>query len=161
LLVLLVELFASSAHAQNLLVNSDFSAGSDNQPKAWRSESWIDLPTTQFTWTPPSSGEPGQVEISNQKLNDARWFQSVILEPGLYYAGAEIMTQGIPQSSWAGALVSVGDQGVSSLDVKGNSTWTNRGLYFTVRQPHTQADVKLRIAGFKNFATGAAFFRNP
>ena len=159
-LVLLIGLFAGRARAQNLLVNGDFSAGADNQPKAWRSESWIGLPTTAFTWIPPSGGEPGQLEISNLKLNDSRWLQSVTLEPGLYYAGADIMTQGIPQSSWAGALVSIGDQGVSSLDVKGDSNWSNRGVFFTVSRPHTEVDVKLRIAGFKNFATGQAFFRN-
>ena len=69
-----------------------------------------DLPTTAFTWIPPASGDPGQLEISNDKLNDARWMQSTTLEPGLYYAGAEISTQGVPPQSWAGALVSVGDQ---------------------------------------------------
>ena len=159
-LLLLMGLLAAAAEAQNLLVNGDFSAGSDNQPKAWRSEAWIDIPTTRFTWLPPSSGEPGEIEISNAKLNDSRWIQRVTLEPGLYYAGAEIMTQGIPLSSWAGALVSIGDQGVASLDVKGNTNWSNRGLFFTVSRPHTEADIKLRIAGFKNFAAGQAFFRN-
>ncbi len=153
-------LTARVAAAQNLLVNGDFSKGSDNAPVAWQSETWIDLPTTAFTWIPPASGDPGQLEISNDKLNDARWMQSTTLEPGLYYAGAEISTQGVPPQSWAGALVSVGDQSVASLDVKGNSTWTERGVFFTVDRTHSKVDVKLRLAGFKNFATGQAFFRN-
>jgi len=146
--------------ADNLLKNGDFSEGSDNQPAAWKSETWIDLPTTAFTWIAPFSGEPGELEISNNKLNDSRWIQSVTLSPGLYYAGAEIFTQGVPVQSWAGALVSIGDEGVASMDVKGNSNWNERGVYFTVSRPQTKVDVKLRLAGFKNFAIGEAFFRN-
>jgi hypothetical protein len=153
-------LSAQGASAQNLLVNGDFSQGSDNQPGSWRSEAWIDLPTTTFAWVAPTGGESGQLQINNDKLNDSRWTQSVILEPGLYYAGADISTQGVPPQSWAGALVSVGDQSVASMDVKGDSNWSERGVFFTVDRAHTRVDVKLRLAGFKNFATGQASFRN-
>jgi hypothetical protein len=149
-----------AAASGNLLLNGDFSAGSDNSPTAWKSEEWIDLPTTTFTWIPPSGGEPGRLEINNDKLNDSRWIQPITLEPGLYYAGAEILTQGVPLDSWAGALVSIGDQRVSSMDVKGNSNWEERGLYFTVTRPHTRVEVKLRLAAFRNFAVGEASFRN-
>ena len=34
-------LTARVAAAQNLLVNGDFSKGSDNAPVAWQSETWI------------------------------------------------------------------------------------------------------------------------
>ena len=146
--------------AENLLVNGDFSQGSDNQPTGWKSEAWMDLPTTAFTWIPPFSGESGELEISNERLNDARWIQSTTLGPGLYYAGVEIFVQGIPLQSWAGALVSIGDRGVASLDVKGNSGWTERGVFFKVNNEQTKVNVKLRIAGFLNFAVGQAFFRN-
>ncbi len=144
---------------QNLLVNGDFSQGSDNRPAAWSTESWIDRETTTFTWIPPFGATPGEVEISNDKLNDARWTQSATLDPGLYCASAEIFTSGVPLQSWAGALISIGDQGVASMDVKGNSNWSKREVYFTVGR-HTKVDVKLRLAGFKNFAVGQAFFRN-
>ena len=146
--------------ADNLFVNGDFSEGSDNHPRGWNNESWLDLPTTTYTWISPFGGEPGEIEISNEKLNDSRWTQSVTLSPGLYSASAEIFTQGIPPQSWAGALISVGDQSVASMDVKGNSNWTRREVFFTVDRPDTKVDVKLRIAGFKNFAVGQAFFRN-
>jgi hypothetical protein len=153
-------LWVQRVSAQNLLVNGDFSQGSENQPGSWSSQAWIDLPTTTFAWIAPSSGESGQLQINNDKLNDSRWTQSVILDPGLYYAGAEISTQGVPPQSWAGALVSVGDQSVASMDVKGDSNWGERGVFFKVDRAHTKVDVKLRLAGFKNFATGQASFRN-
>jgi hypothetical protein len=160
LIMLSVLLSIPAEAAQNLLINSDFSEGSDNHPTGWTSESWLDLPGTTFTWISPFSGEPGELEISNDKLNDSRWVQSATLSPGLYSASAEIFTQGVPPQSWAGALVSVGDQSVASMDVKGNSNWTQREVFFTVSRPHTKVDVKLRLAGFKNFAVGQAFFRN-
>ncbi len=146
--------------AQNLLVNGDFAKGSDNQPADWTSQSWIDLPTTTFAWIPPSNGDPGKIEIANDKLNDSRWVQAITLNPGLYYAGAEISTEGVPPQSWAGALVSIGDQGVASMDVKGTRDWSQRGVFFIVNRPNTKVEVKLRIAGFKNFAVGRAYFRN-
>ncbi len=160
LILVITLVFVQGATAQNLLINGDFSKGTDNQPAGWMSQSWIDLPTTSFTWMPPSDGDPGKLEIANDKLNDSRWVQSTTLGPGLYYAGADISTEGVPQQSWAGALVSVGDQGVASMDVKGNSDWSQRGVFFTVTRPHTRVDIKLRIAGFKNFAVGRAYFRN-
>src|ERR1019366_4630625 len=111
-------------------------------------------------WIPPFGSDSGEVEISNDKLNDSRWVQSTTLSPGLYYAGVEIFTHGVPVQSWDGALISIGDQGVASLDVKGNGNWSKREVFFTVGRQHTKVDVKLRLAGFLNFAVGQAFFRN-
>jgi hypothetical protein len=59
-----------------------------------------------------------------------------------------------------GSLISIGDQGVASLDVKGNSNWSKREVFFVVSRQHTKVDVKLHLAGFLNFAVGQAFFRN-
>ncbi len=146
--------------ADNLLVNGNFAEGTDNRPTEWRTESWIDRDTTAFTWLPPFNGEQGSVEISNEKLNDTRWIQSTTLDPGLYEASAEILTNGVPVESWAGALISIGDQEVASLDVKGNTRWNRREVVFRVTREHTPVDVKLRLGGFLNFAVGNAFFRN-
>jgi len=154
-------LLSVSADAdQNLLVNGDFAQGIDNRAASWSPESWIDRATTTFSWIPPFGDSPGELEISNEQLNDARWIQSVTLSPGLYYASVEIFTHAVPVQSWAGALISIGDQGVASLDVKGNSNWQTRGVYFQVTREHSKAEVKLRLAGFKNFAVGQAYFRS-
>jgi hypothetical protein len=146
--------------ADNLLANGDFSQGTDNRATGWSTESWLDRETTTFTWIPPFSAAPGEVEISNDDLNDARWIQSTTLSPGLYSASVEIFTNGVPPQSWAGALISIGDQGVASLDVKGNSSWRKREVFFLVTREHTKVEVKLRLGGFLNFALGQAYFRN-
>jgi hypothetical protein len=157
--VLSVLVAASVCAAQNLLVNGDFSDGSGNQPTAWRTEAWIPRETTTFSWIPPFGGIPGEVEISNLQLNDARWVQSTTLSPGLYCASVEILTTGVPPQTWAGGLISIGDQGVASLDVKGNTTWNRREVFFVTHE-RTKIEVKLRLGGFLNFAVGQAFFRN-
>jgi len=159
-LLLAVGIPALADSTDNLLINGDFSAGSGNRPTAWRRESWIDRPTTAFSWIPPFGDEQGEIEINNEKLNDARWVQSVVVGPGLYDASAEIFTHAVPPSSWAGAFISIGDQMVASLDVKGNSNWQRREVFFRVSREHTRIDVKLRLAGFMNFAVGQAYFRD-
>jgi len=160
-IVAIVTLLSTPVGAEeNLLVNGDFSQGSDSRPSGWRTESWIARDTTTFSWIPPYGDQPGEIEISNGKLNDARWVQSITLSPGLYVASAEIFTYRVPPDSWAGAFISIGDQMVASLDVKGDSNWTTREVFFQVTRDHTRADVKLRLAGFLNFAVGQAFFRN-
>jgi hypothetical protein len=146
--------------ADNLVANGNFAEGIGNRPNAWSTESWIDQGTTAFTWIPPFNGEQGAVEISNEKLNDTRWIQSTTLDPGLYEASVEILTSAVPAESWAGALISIGEQGVASLDVKGNTRWNRREVFFRVTREHTPVDVKLRLGGFLNFAVGQAFFRN-
>jgi hypothetical protein len=160
IITLIILLSVPAGAAQNLLTNGDFSEGSGNQPAAWKTEAWMDLDSTAFTWIPPFGNDPGEVEISNAKLNDSRWIQSRTLNPGLYYAGVQIFTSAVPLQSWAGALISIGDQGISSIDVKGSTNWTERGVFFRVSRPNTNVEVKLRLAGFKNFAVGQAFFRN-
>jgi hypothetical protein len=151
---------ARFAVAQNLIVNGDFSQGSGEQPAQWKSESWIQRDSTVFIWIPPFGSDPGELGITSSKLNDARWQQSILVPPGLYNVGADILAQEIPQESWAGAFVSIGDQGVASLDVKGNSRWVRREIFFKISRDKTRIGVKLRLGGLTNFATGRAFFRN-
>src|SRR5258708_37316524 len=104
--------------------------------------------------------ESGDVEIDSRKLNDARWVQVVTLPPGLYNVGVDILVRGIPPDSWAGAFISVGDQGVASLDVKGNSNWVRREIFFKTSDEKTKVEVKLRVGGLTNFTIGRAVFRN-
>jgi hypothetical protein len=151
---------APLAAAQNLLVNGDFSQGSGEQPGHWKAESWIRRDSTEFIWIPPFGSDPGELGIASSKLNDARWKQSIVLPPGLYNAGVDIITRGIPQESWAGAFMSIGDQGVASMDVKGNSMRVRREIFFKTSRDKTKIEVKLRLGGLTNFATGQSFFRN-
>jgi hypothetical protein len=160
-LVALTIVFRSPlAVAQNLLVNGDFSQGSGEQPGHWKAESWIRRDSTEFIWIPPFGSDPGELGIASSKLNDARWKQSIVLPPGLYNAGVDILSRGIPQESWAGAFMSIGDQGVASMDVKGNSMWVRREIFFKTSRDKTKIEVKLRLGGLTNFATGRTFFRN-
>jgi hypothetical protein len=46
------------------------------------------------------------------------------------------------------------------MDVKGNSMWVRREIFFKTSRDKTKIEVKLRLGGLTNFATGRTFFRN-
>lgn len=153
-----VLLWASSGRAQNVLANSDFSEVSGNALAIWRTESWLSIPTTSFGWIPPSATHPGEVEIANLELNDARWTQSLLLDPGTYLVSTQVHAQGISTS--VGAFISLGDEGVASDDVNGTGGWHRVGFFLQVPDRPMRVEVKLRLGGFQNFAKGQAFFRD-
>ncbi len=149
------------AMAQNLLRNGDFSEGVGNFASYWRTEKWIDLPTTQFKWIPPSGGEPGMVIIENQVENSSSWYQSVRLDPGWYYVGAEVKAscEGDTRILY-GALVTLADYGITSADLRPSEDWQNLAFYLEVGSGGAEVQVQLRLACFPGFRKGLAQFRS-
>ena len=139
------------------LFNGDFSRGSGSLPEGWRTESWVNEPTTSYTWKRAGDGQAGQVEITNLEPNDARWTQSLVLDPGMYLVTAEVRTEGV--SSNIGAFISLGDEGIASRDISGDGDWQRVGFLVDVKHHPAKVEVKLRLGGFKNFSTGRAYFR--
>ncbi len=147
--------------AQNLLRNGDFSEGAGNLPSYWHSQDWIDLPTTTFKWIPPSGGEPGMVVIENQVENLASWNQSVHLDPGWYYVGAEVRSSCEGETRLLyGALVTLADLGIISNDLKPSEDWQDLAFYVEVGSGGAQVQVRLRLACFPGFRKGRAQFRS-
>jgi len=146
--------------AENLLRNGDFSEGTGNTPAYWYPEQWIDLPTTQHMWLPPSGGEPGMAVIQNQVENAASWSQSVHLDPGWYYVGAEVKAtcEGKDKLLY-GALVTLTDLGIVSAELKPMTDWQNSSFYVEVGDGGAQVEVALRLACFPTYKKGQAFFR--
>jgi dolichyl-phosphate-mannose-protein mannosyltransferase len=145
--------------AQNLLLNSDLSKGSENSPDAWRTEAWISSPdTTQYRWI--RNGEGGaELEVYNLKPNDARWVQTLTLPAGWYYFSAEVRTEKVGGN--IGANISVTEDGIISPDVRADSGWRKVGFWLKVGRHGAELIVALRLGGFSSLNTGRAFFRNP
>ena len=149
------------AMAQNLLRNGDFSEGAGSLPSYWYSQDWIDLPTTTFKWIPPSGGEPGMVVIENQLENLASWNQSVRLDPGWYYVGAEVRSSCEGETRLLyGALVTLADLGIVSADLKPSEDWQDLAFYVEVGSGGAQVQVGLRLACSQGFRKGRAQFRS-
>ena len=140
----------------DLLTNGDFSAGHDNSPQGWRAR--VSLPSTEYTWTPPSASNPGQVEIANHSPNDGRWTQPVYLPPGWYYISAETKAEGVPQET-TGAFVGLTDDGVSSPEALGNTDWERLALYVEVGKRGANVELVLGLGNPSDFSIGRAYFR--
>ncbi len=147
--------------AQNLLRNGDFSEGGGNQPSYWYADDWIDLPTTTFKWIPPSGGEPGMAVIENQTNNAANWSQSVRLDPGWYYVGAEIKASCEGESRVLyGAFVTLKDLGAATDPLKPSEDWQDAAFYLEVGSGGAQVQVRLRLVCFRDYPKGRAWFRS-
>jgi hypothetical protein len=164
--ILLCAIFISAAFspsrasaAKNLLINGDFSKGSEDQPDEWRTEAWIQKPDAFAThWHAPGK-DPGEMEVDNLQANDGRWKQSLSLAPGWYQLSADIRTENVGDKE-TGASISVMEDGIMSPELKGTSDWRRVSLYLKVGTGGADIDVALRIGGFASLNTGRAFFRN-
>ena len=160
---LLAIAMSGAASAQNLLRNGDFGAGTGNNPSYWHTLGWIDLPSTKYIWLPPEGGDLGLVSTTDQLGNDAAWTQSLHLDPGWYYVGAQAKalcaSSKYDQRLEYGALISLADVGVVSPDLVPSSDYQELGLYVKVGPLGADVQVQLRLVCPVNYDVGQAFFR--
>ncbi len=148
------------AASANLLVNGDLSKGSEHQPDEWRTEAWLNDPDAfAYDWTHPAAGGPGELKVTALKANDARWMQSLSLQPGWYHITAEVRTENVGTQA-TGATVSIMEDGIMSADIRGTTGWQPIGLYMKVGAKGADVQVALRVGGFGSLNTGTAYFRN-
>jgi len=143
----------------NLLSNGDFATGSGKSPDHWRTGGWNESPAvTAYDWLHSPGSEP-ELAVSNIQPNDARWLQTMTLDAGWYYVGAEVRTEDVPADA-AGASVSLDEGSVNSPPLHGTAEWHWLGLYLKIGARGADIDVALRLGGFGSLNTGRAFFRN-
>jgi hypothetical protein len=146
--------------AANLLHNGNLSVGSGESVDGWRTEAWVqDVGSTTYHWIPPQPGQPGELEVLNQRDNDARWQQPISLAPGWYHISVEARTHGVLDFH-TGANISVLDGGIVSADLRGDSDWRRLGFYLQIGPKGADVDVCLRLGGYGNLTRGDAFFRD-
>ncbi len=151
---------SDSRAADNLLLNPDFAAGNDSKPADWGTQSWIEMPTTEYIWIRPSGNEPGTVAIVSSYENQARWIQPLHLDPGWYYVGAQVRTIGVGSSSFqTGAMIALTDVGALSDELNGTSDWQNLFFYLKVGRAGADVQVALQLGYLGGFNTGQALFR--
>ena len=72
------------AAAGTAIQNGLVSRGAGNLPLGWRSEGWSATAGTTYAWDHTEPG-PGALVVRNPKVNDARWTQSVPVQPETWY----------------------------------------------------------------------------
>jgi dolichyl-phosphate-mannose-protein mannosyltransferase len=152
---------ASAAEQKNLLLNADFAKGSEDQPDLWRTEAWINNPDAFQAHWHYDSNQPNQstLEVDNLQANDARWMQSLTLQPGWYQLSVDLRTENVGAKE-SGATISVMEDGIMSPDIHGTTDWQRVNLYLKVGGHGADVDVALRVGGFGSLNSGKAFFRN-
>jgi len=147
--------------SQNLLTNGDFASGGGNSPAAWTPESWVSSPDTRYRWIAPFDNNPGELEIeTTNTVNDARWVQTVRLDPGWYHIHAQARSENVGAGpGLAGAAIGILEFGTRFDQVKGDSDWTEIGFYLNVAEP-SDVRVVLRLGEPWQYNSGRAFFRD-
>lgn len=156
---LVVLLVAGRAFAAGTLVNGDLAAGEGNVPTGWQPVFWS--PTASvFSWSPPSTqGGGGVLRITSTEGNDAKWCQTVAVEPGTTYRVAAEARAIDVGSALYGAIITVEPRVGDSEDLRGTTPW--RPLEVTLNAGELSSwDVCLRLGNYANLNTGTAEFRN-
>jgi murein DD-endopeptidase MepM/ murein hydrolase activator NlpD len=144
----------------NLLMDGGFEEGSTS-PNWWTKDAWT-LSYSTFTWddSQKHSGNKS-VKISNNTANDARWIQTVSVQPNSdYRLSGWIKTENVShtlESVDAGANLSVLGEYEYSTPLFGTNDWTYTTLEFNTGQ-RTQVSIVARVGMYSGTNTGTAWF---
>ena len=143
---------AADAAVQNGLV----SRGVGNRPLGWRSEGWSAEAGTIYSWEHAGPG-PGALVIRNPKPNDARWIQSVPVEPESWYRiSGFVRARGVGDEG-IGASLSTLEGFQHSRDLHGeDSGWQWLALFVRTGPGQHRLDVACRLGGYTRTSLGEA-----
>ena len=145
----------------NLLINGDFeSIGNDGLPDGWFTDAYrMDPGYSVFSMTEGINGaESHAVQIQNVTRNDARFAQTVNVEPEtMYCLSGYICTDGITEGH--GANLSI--EGIYAFsdrlyDTKGE--WQKVEYYGETGPEQTEITVFVRLGGYSGESKGTAAF---
>lgn len=143
----------------NLLTNPGFERGTDD-PDGWERD--VFQPVSELTWDDEvhRSGTRS-IAIHSPTPNDARWIQTVTVEPHtIYELSGWIRTEGVqhsPQAVDAGANLTVMGTWERSEALIGTNDWTFRTLRFNSGDS-TTVTVGARLGFWSGTTAGSAWF---
>ena len=167
-LALLCLLSALSAQAENLLDNADFAQLDDSgSPVSWRTDAY-NGGNSQFGVKTLEDGATA-LTILNFDDNDARWVQTVAVEPNTEY----VLTCRVLAKDCAafresdGSILKLRGANLSILNTNAYSEsvfdtegeWATLTLYGVTGDKQTTMDVALRLGGYSGDGVGEAWFR--
>ena len=161
LFLCLLPVLAFAETSENLLVNGDFSQlDSSGKPVGWYTGAWFtNEGITVFGSDAGREGEGHSVSIHNIGLNDARYLQTVKVEPeSLYCLSGYIRAEEIAAEGW-GANLSIDGLYVSTsglFDTYGR--WEYVTLYGETGENQRELTVFVRVGGYSGESRGKAWF---
>jgi hypothetical protein len=159
----LAEFFDADPRVSNLLLNGSFEDGvysPTGSPNHWSPDSWISGAT--FTWDNTQSHEGTKsVRISLTIPNDARWIQTVAVQPDTdYRLSGWIKTEDVAHTAEtvdAGANLSVYGTWTRTAALIGTNDWTNVSLTFNTGSSSLVV-ISARVGYWGGTTTGTAWF---
>jgi len=145
--------------SDNLLLNGDFENG-DYLPANWLPDSWAS--GAAFVWDNTQSHQGSRsVKISLTTLNDARWIQTLTVQPNTdYRLSGWIKTENVAHSSGsvdAGANLSIYGTWDHTTGLIGTNAWTNVSMTFKTGSD-SHIIIAARLGYWSGTTTGTAWF---
>ncbi len=160
LAVLLALWLPQAALAENLIENPGFEAVSGGIPDIWQLDMW-DRSKDVSLLTAEGGAYAGAycAKVENLSPNDARFTQTVQVEPGaLYRITCRIRAEGVGTDE-DGAGISIKDTFASSeLVYETQGAWVPVTLYGVAGEDQTAITVMARLGGYGSTNTGTAWF---
>jgi len=151
-LLALLALPSVAAAAQNLLLNGNISAGSNNEPEHWAIT--LGAPPGSFGWA-PGDGAPAALELTSVGFLSRNyfWSQTVKLEQAGWYRMRAVVKTELPNVA---AVIEVGgDRGAASA-LQSGEKWGRFEVYFKVVNPNETVGIGCGVRGVRG---GRAWFR--
>ncbi|MBI5289539.1 MAG: hypothetical protein HY873_11270 [Chloroflexi bacterium] len=152
-------LSSGSVHAASVLTNGGFENGTyspTGTPTGW-SKSAYDPGTVTFTWDNATfHGGSKSVKITNSASNDARWTQTVNVQPHMHYVlSGWIKTQNV--TGGAGANLGLYGTWDRSTGLYGTNNWTFVTFPFS-SGTNSQVTIGARLGHWSATSTGTVWF---
>ena len=158
---LLILMLTGGALAEevNLLQNGDFSETDGDLPARWRRDMWLnDSGVSKLTLE--SDGYEGNcIRVENVDANDARFAQTVAVEPNtLYRVSGRVKAEGCNEDGY-GATISIGGIFVySDSFYDTGEEWELAELYGETGDDQTELTIFCRVGGYSQLDTGIGWF---
>lgn len=146
----------SRADAQSLVRNGGFVEADGGKPAGWQTEQWSPTLGTSFEWQPPSDGL-GVAIVRNPVPNDARWSQSVRVQPETWYRlSGSVRAIGVTGTGFGASLGIMGGF-EQAREIKGeDSGWQQVSMWFKTKPSQTQVTIACRLGNYGQIAAGEA-----
>lgn len=152
----LLALSAATADAANLVRNGSFARGAGDSPLRWTHDLWDKAGGTEFDWE-PGGGGLGAAIVRNRTPNDARWTQTVKVEPRAWYRlSGYVRAIGVGEAG-LGANLSILRGFDNAGSVRGeDSGWQSQVMYFRANAGEEYVTVACRLGSYGQESTGEA-----
>lgn len=159
---LLLPSASSAEDSSNLIYNGDFEQiDSSGIPDGWYTESWFT--SEGYTVYGTESGMDGgnAATIHNLGSNDARFAQTVSVEPdALYKLSGYIRASEIPDAGWGANLSIEGLYAYTDGLYDTHDQWQYVTMYGETGEDQTEVTIFVRLGGYSGESEGFAAFDN-